>query len=106
MRESEGVPLYISEYLNQLEESNTLERLTQNIKDKLSLQFVNLLPVEVELIDLISFFQKLAFMSVLIELVDGQKAEVYKALDNLIKQGLIMRIFISMKYALVLNIIR
>ncbi|GAB7306891.1 AAA family ATPase [Enterococcus gallinarum] len=89
MRESEGVPLYISEYLNQLEESNTLERLTQNIKDKLSLQFVNLLPVEVELIDLISFFQKLAFMSVLIELVDGQKAEVYKALDNLIKQGLI-----------------
>ena len=42
-----------------------------------------------ELIDLISFFQKLAFMSVLIRVSRWSKAEVYKALDNLIKQGLI-----------------
>jgi DNA-binding SARP family transcriptional activator/predicted ATPase len=89
MRESAGVPLYIREYLDQLQESDTLEIITPKMRDELSLQFVNLTPLESDLINLISFFQKIAPMSILVELIEGEKSEVYQALDRLIKQGLI-----------------
>ena len=89
VKESEGVPLYINEYLKQLKESNTLEILTPKIKDELSLQFVNLTTLESELVYLISFFQKVAPMSLLTELVTADNLEIYAALDNLNKQGLV-----------------
>lgn len=89
VKESEGVPLYINEYLKQLQESNTLDILTPKIKDELSLQFVNLTPLESELVDFISFFQKVAPMSLLTKLVTAGTTEIYAALDNLNKQGLL-----------------
>lgn len=88
-RESEGIPLYINEYLKQLQESNTLEVLTPKMNDELSLQFVNLTALESELVDFISFFQKVAPMSLLTQLADAKKIEIYTALDNLNKQGLV-----------------
>ncbi len=57
-----------------------MEILTPKIKDGLSLQFVNLTTLESELVDLISFFQKVAPMSLLTELVTADNLEIYAAL--------------------------
>lgn len=90
--ESEGNPLFISEYINILKSDDADLLMTQEIMDSINSRFTYLSKSERDILDIVSYFYDEASLNIISEISGQSELEVIGLIENLVRENIIKEI--------------